>query len=90
MAGFHVHGRILIFLMICDILKGTIQRECVILNHQLMKSKFRSRPCSSEQSDWSLRRACPLPITVPHVITSAADLFMHVQPPKKCSKTSVG
>ena len=40
-------------------IKGTIRRARVILIHQLVKS---SRPRGSEQSDWSLRRTCPLSV----------------------------
>ena len=42
------------------IIKGTIQRVRVILNHRPVKSRFNSRPRGSERSDWSLCRPRPL------------------------------
>ena len=46
----------------CFMVKGTIRRARVILNHRPVKSRFNSRSCGSERSDWSLRRPRPLSV----------------------------
>ena len=60
---------------------GTIRK---ILNPRLVISGFNSQPRGSEQSDWSVCRPHPLyPSTVPHVISSAANLHLGMFSPKE-------
>ena len=61
------------------LLKGTIRRVCVILNHRPVKSKHFDHVVVSDLICHCVDHA-HYPSTVPHVIVSAADLLTLVQP----------